>query len=163
MPFTWLASWIAGRWLPLAIVAGLLAGSWFAYLWAYNRGEAASEARWAAQVEAARVDADRIKAAQTAAVVASNGALRDAQEQLAAADVALRAMADGLRQYTARPRNLPAPADYPRCVAELAAERDWAGALTLALAGSNDLAISLATERDDAVARLWAAADAWPR
>lgn len=163
MILTWIGSWIAGRWLPLLILAALLAGSWAAYLWAYNRGEAAAEARWAAQVEKARVDAARVNAAQTARVVASNGALKDAQEQLAAADVALRAMADGLREYTTRPRNLPAPADYPRCVAELAAERDWAGALTLALAGSNDLAVSLATERDDAVARLWAAADAWPR
>lgn len=160
---TWLVSWIAGRWLPLLILAGLMAGSWAAYAWAYARGETAADARWAAQVEAARVHSAKVNAAQTAAVVASNGALKDAQDQMAAKDYAIGVLTDQLRQYATRPRNMSTPADYPKCVAELAAERHWSIALGELLAEGADLSRDLGRERDDAVARLWAAADAWPR
>lgn len=159
----WLTSWIAGRWLPIAIVAGLVAGSWAAYAWAYARGEAAADARWAAQVEAARVHSAKVNAAQTAAVVASNGALKDAQDTIAAQDHAIGVLTDQLRQYATRPRDMSAPADYPKCVAELTAERHWSIALGELLAEGADLSQDLGRERDDAVARLWAAADAWPR
>lgn len=159
----WLTSWIAGRWLPLLILAGLMAGSWAAYAWAYARGEAAVEARWAAQSEAARVAADKATARQNERLLASNGALRDAQDTIAAQDHAIGVLTDQLRQYATRPRNMSAPADYPKCVAELTAERHWSIALGELLAEGADLSQDLGRERDDAVARLWSAADAWPR
>lgn len=163
MLWTKLLSWIAGRWLPLLVLGVLLAGLVAGYRWAYGRGEAAVEARWAAQAEAARVAAAEATARQNDRLVASNGALADAQARIAALDHALGVSVDRLREYAARPRDLPAPPDYASSLAELAAERDRAASCSRLLAEGGGLIADLARERDDAVARLWAAADAWPR
>jgi len=163
----WLTSWIAGRWLPLLIVAGCLAALFGSYAYVYNRGGAAAEARWEARwaeaEAAARVAADAATARQNERLLAANGALKDEQQKVAALDYALGQSVGRLREYAARPRNLPPPADYPRCVDELERERDRAAALGDLLVEGSALARELARERDDAIARLHAAADAWPR
>ena len=155
-------SWIAGHWKGALLLALVLA-VWGYGRWQYSAGGAAVEARWQAQASRAKDDANRKTAAQNARLLASNGALADAQARIQALDYALGGTVDRLREYAARPRNLSPPADYPRCVAELAGERDRAGALGQLLVEGSDLARALAAERDDAVARLWAADVAWPR
>jgi hypothetical protein len=163
MFLTWIGSWIAGRWLPLLVLAGCVAGLATAYGYGRSHANTRWEARWEAAEQAARVAAAVATARQNERLLAANGALKDEQAKVAALDYALGVSVDSLRQYATRPRNLPQPADYPRCVAELATERDRAGALGDLLVEGSALARDLARERDDAVARLWAAADAWPR
>jgi hypothetical protein len=159
----WLTSWLAGRWLPILWITVSVAALATAYGYGRSHGKAAVEARWEAASQAARVAADKATARQNERILAANGALKDEQQKVAALDYALGVSVDRLREFAARPRNLPAPADYPRCVAELAAERDRAGQVESLLVRGSDLARTLAAERDDAVARLHAAADAWPR
>lgn len=162
MILTWLSSWLAGRWLVVGWVlfsAVCLAG---AYVSGRSHANDAWEARWAAAEAKARDDAASVTAAQNARLLASNGALKDAQEHIQARDTQLGLLAGRLRDLATAPR-VPAASGGTQCVAELAAERDRADALGELLVRGSDLARTLAAERDDAVARLWAAADAWPR
>lgn len=163
MWWTKIFSSVAGAWLPLAIVFALVAGFMAVYGVGRSHGRTAADAVWAERVEDARVAAAQVTARQNERLLAANGALKDEQTKVAALDYALAGTVGRLREYAARPRNLPQPADYPRCVAELGAERDRAEALGQLLVRGSDLARTLAAERDDAVARLWAASDAWPR
>lgn len=72
---TWLASWIAGRWLPLLGLALLAVAAVGAYRWAYGRGEAAAEGRHAAQMaEAAERYASEL-ARQQSVLEATEGTL----------------------------------------------------------------------------------------
>jgi hypothetical protein len=77
MPFTWLASWIAGRWLPLVVLIAAAGAITAGYFWAYGNGRDAERARW----EAATRDAGERFAA----------ALADQQTELAKLDQQLEA------------------------------------------------------------------------
>lgn len=155
-------SWIAGHWKG-AILLALVLAVWGYGRWQYSAGVAATEAVWEArakdQADAARSTESRWKGAAEAA----DRGLQDAQTAIAARDDAIGRLADELRKRAARPVNVSRPANPAQCTAELAAERDRADALGVLLVRGSDLARTLAAERDDAVARLWAAADAWPR
>lgn len=158
----WAWSFITAHWKGAVILLAVLL-VWGYGRWQYSVGEAHADAIWAERVEAAKVAAEKATAAQNARLLAANGALADAQEKIRALDAALGATVDSLRHYTARPRDLPKPADFAGCLAELARERHWSEALADSLDRTNRIAKELAAERDDAVARLWAAAEAWPR
>jgi len=156
-------SWIAGRWLPIVVVAGCVAGLLSVYGLGRSHGSGSVQARWDAAtvkaVAAARVQEGRWQGR----IDASEKGLQDAQSIIAARDAALGVLTDRVRDLATRPRPVTAPAGLAQCVAELASERHRAGTLGGLLAEGNDLARSLGKERDDAVARLYSAADAWPR
>lgn len=156
-------SWAAGHWLPLAGLALLLAAFGTGYSLSYKRTTAAWEARWAAAEAKARDEAARVTARHNERLLAANGALKDAQTEIAARDDAIGRIAGRLRDLATAPRRVPQPATGTCSASELAAERDRSAALGELLVRGSDLARALAAERDDAVARLWAAADAWPR
>jgi len=163
MFLTWLGSWIAGRWLPLLVLAGCVAGLATAYGYGRSHANARWEARWEAAEGAARVVAAKQEAGWQARVSMAEKGLRDAQSSIEAYRESNGLLADRVRDLATRPRPVSQPAGLAQCVDELARERVWSAALGGAIAGSNSLALSLSAERDDAVARLWAAADAWPR
>lgn len=162
MPLALVWSWIAGHWKGALLLALVLA-VWGYGRWQYNAGGAAVEARWQAQAARAKDDANRKTAAQNARLLASNGETADARSQLAAAQHALSVVTGRLREYAARPRDLPIPADYAGVAAELAAERERTAACGRLLAAGGSLVQDLGIERDDAVNRLWATDTAWPR
>lgn len=162
MWWTRIFSSVAGGRLPLAILFVLLALLGVSYGVGRSHANTAWEARWAAAEAKARDEAARVSAAHNARITAANGALKDAQIDIAARDDAIGRLAGRLRDL-ATPARVPAAPGGTQCVAELAAERDRAEALGQLLVRGSDLARALAAERDDAVARLWAASDAWPR
>ena len=162
MFWTKVFSTVAGHWLPLAILFVLVALLGVSYGVGRSHANDAWEARWAAAEAQARDDAARVTAAQNARLLASNGALKDAQEHIAARDTQLGLLAGRLRDLATAPR-VPRPAPAACRPDELAAERDRADALGELLVRGSDLARTLAAERDDAIARLWAIDEAWPR
>lgn len=166
MPVTWALSWIAGHWKAVALAGACLA-LWVALaIYGARReeaGRAAVQARWDAATAKAEREARETEGRWKGRIEAAEQGLRDAQTDIAARDDAIGRLAGELRKYAARPRSVSVPADYPKCLAELNAERHWSIAVGELLAEGADLAQVLGRERDDAVARLWAAAEAWPR
>lgn len=73
----WLTSWLAGRWLPIALLLAAAGAITAGYVWAYGNGRDAERARW----EAATRDAGERFAA----------ALADQQAELAELDQKLEA------------------------------------------------------------------------
>lgn len=163
MILTWLSSWLAGRWLVVGWVlfsAVCLAG---AYVSGRSHANDAWEARWAAQTLKVTQDARATEARLQARITSSDSELNDARNLLTAYESQLRLVGLSLQQLAASPRPRSTPASAAQCVAELARERDRSETLGSLLVEGNTLARELAAERDDAVARLWAASDAWPR
>jgi hypothetical protein len=98
----WLTSWLAGRWLPIAIILAALGALTAGYVWAYGNGRDAERARW----EAATRDAGERFAE----------ALADQQAELADLDGKLA---------TARKRANQSREKYADSVADDPVSRDW--------------------------------------
>lgn len=98
----WLTSWLAGRWLPIAIILASLGALTAGYVWAYGNGRDAERVRW----EAATRDAGERFAA----------ALADQQAELADLDGKLA---------TARKRANQSREKYADAVTDDPAARDW--------------------------------------
>lgn len=159
----WLAAWASGHWKGIAVVALAAVLAMTGYRWAYGRGEAHVQGRWDAAVVKATEAARKQEGRWQGRIDASEKGLRDAQSTIAARDADIGKLTDRVRDLATRPRPVSRPADLARCVDELAGERHRAGTLGSLLAEGNDLARDLGRERDDAVARLYSAAEAWPR
>lgn len=159
----WLTSWIAGRWLPIAIVAGLVAGLATAYGYGRSHANTRWEARWAEAEGAARVVAARQEERWKARDDAAQRALDEARQAVSIRDGIIGRVNDSVRQLAARPRNLPPPADYAICVRELARERQWTAEGRDLLSEGAGLSAALGSERDINALSLWAAAETWPR
>ena len=163
MFWTKVFSTVAGHWLPLAILFVLVALLGVSYGVGRSHANDAWEARWAAQTLKVTQDARATEARLQARITSSDSELNDARNLLTAYESQLRLVGLSLQQLAASPRPRSTPASAAQCVAELARERDRSETLGSLLVEGNTLARELAAERDDAVARLWAAADAWPR
>lgn len=162
MWLTRIFSGVAGAWLPLAILFVIVAGLMAAYGVGRSHANTRWEARWEAFEAEARDKAAKASAAQNERWIASNAETQRDKAYIAARDAQFELVSNRLRDLAIRPR-AGGPATGTCSAPELAAERDRADALSELLVESSALARELAAERDDAVARLWAAADAWPR
>lgn len=160
---TWLYAWASLHWKGIATVTLAAVLLLTGYSWAYGRGEAHVQGRWDAATVKATQAARRQEGVWQGRIEASEQGLKDAQSIIAARDTDIGVLTGRVRDLATRPRPTTSPAGLAQCVAELASERNRAGTLGGLLAEGNDLARSLGRERDDAVARLWSAAEAWPR
>lgn len=159
---TWLYSFLAGRWLVLAIAAtvvGVLLG-------AYGLGRSHANTRWearmAAQELAARIAAQKQESRWEASLAASDARYGDAQALIAARDGVLVDLARRLRQRADQPR-LPPAATAAGCPRELAAANERAAGLDRILAEGAELGRQIALERDRLAAQVAGLIEAWPR
>jgi hypothetical protein len=163
----WLTSWLAGRWLSIAIVAGCVAGLAGSYWWAYNRGAASVEARWAVQLQADATAARKAQDAADATLKRQKQATLDAarlftekQNENALLADRNRALADRLRSALAR-RADPVPA-APADPGGTEPEGAGVDAITVAVALSG-FSRGCAESRDQLRDQVNALLDAWPR
>lgn len=160
---TWLYSWIAGRWLALTIAAAVL----LAIGGVYGLGRSHANLRWQARVAEAQIESARAAAQREAQWAGRIGTAEKRLEEnakvIADRDVALRAMANRLRDYASSDRHLPAATGPAGCARDIAAERQRAGEIAGLLAQCAEVGREIALERDQLAGQVAGLQAAWPR
>jgi len=77
----WLTSWIAGRWLPIAILLAAAGAITAGYVWAYGNGRDAERARWEAATRDAGERFAEALAEQQATIVSLDEKLSTSQKR----------------------------------------------------------------------------------